>query len=288
MKEKLEISAVVPQKSEKECFQITVILIAASQGFISGALSGWTSPFMVKIVEDKVNYNIREDQAALFAVVNVVGLIVLSPFLEPFVDIIGRKKAILLTSVPYILCWLTKALFTNLWALYFARLLVGLGDALLMCVIPIYIGEVATPKVRGVWGNAFFILVLFGTFIINVIGIYCSVKVTSYFFLILQVIVLFLSAFIIPESPSFYIAKNQLSEAKISLMKLRQNNNVDIEFTRMQNDIKRQLSESGTWTDLFFNHVNRKALIIAAFLRAAQILSGLWVFGSYTQFVFQK
>ncbi|XP_050514384.1 facilitated trehalose transporter Tret1 [Diabrotica virgifera virgifera] len=288
MKEKLEISAVVPQKSEKECFQITVILIAASQGFVSGALSGWTSPFMVKIVEDKVNYNIREDQAALFAVVNVVGLIVLSPFLEPFVDIIGRKKAILLTSVPYILCWLTKALFTNLWALYFARLLVGLGDALLMCVIPIYIGEVATPKVRGVWGNAFFILVLFGTFIINVIGIYCSVKVTSYFFLILQVIVLFLSAFIIPESPSFYIAKNQLSEAKISLMKLRQNNNVDIEFTRMQNDIKRQLSESGTWTDLFFNHVNRKALIIAAFLRAAQILSGLWVFGSYTQFVFQK
>ncbi|XP_072397318.1 facilitated trehalose transporter Tret1-like [Diabrotica undecimpunctata] len=281
MTEKLQNNA------DKEWYQISVILIAASQGFISGALSGWTSPFMVKIVEDKVHYNIREDQAALFAVVNIIGLIILSPFLEPFIDIIGRKKAIILTSVPYMISWLTKALFTNLWALYFARVLVGLGDALIMCVIPIYIGEVATPKVRGIWGNAFFILVIFGTFIINVIGIYCSVKVTSYLFLILQVIVLFLSAFI-PESPSFYIAKNQLSAARISLMKLRQNDDVEVEFRIMQNDIKRQLSESGKWTDLFFNNVNRKALIIAGFLRAAQILSGLWVFGSYTQFVFQK
>ncbi|XP_072397317.1 trehalose transporter 1-like protein [Diabrotica undecimpunctata] len=276
------------QKSkEKEWFQILVILIAASHGFTSGALTGWTSPFMVKIVEDTENYNVREDQAALFAILNVVGLIILTPFFPPFIDIIGRKKAIILTSVPFLISWLTKALFTHLWALYFARLLVGLGDALIMCAYPMYFGEVATPKVRGIWGNAFFILVIFGTFVINVVGIYCSVKLTSYIFLAFEVIFLILSLFI-PESPYFFIAKDQLPAAKLSLIKLRQKTDVDVEFKLMQDDLNRQLSESGTWKDLFVIDVNRKALIIAMFLRFAQIVSGLWVFGSYTQFVFQK
>lgn len=56
----------------------------------------------------------------------------------------------------------------------------------------------------------------------------------------------------------------------------------------MKSDVKRQMSERGRWRDLLMVKSNRKALTAGFFLRFSQMMSGLNVFNTYTQVIFQK
>uniref|UniRef100_A0A6P7FJF8 Facilitated trehalose transporter Tret1-like isoform X3 n=1 Tax=Diabrotica virgifera virgifera TaxID=50390 RepID=A0A6P7FJF8_DIAVI len=161
----VKVKEIVPNK-EKSALQIIAILTGSLGGFTCGMLLAWPSPFLLKIVEDKINYNITEQQASFFTVLEIVGVVVLTPLLIPLVNRIGTKKAIILSSIPHIAVWLIKAFVTNLYGLYGARLLVGCGDALVLSCLPVYIGEIATPKIRGLWGNAFSCFIFTGYYIL--------------------------------------------------------------------------------------------------------------------------
>ncbi|XP_057669046.1 facilitated trehalose transporter Tret1-like [Diorhabda carinulata] len=269
----------------KTWFEILVILIVAFVSLSAGILMTWPSPFIVQIVNNKEKYDITEEEASYFTVFNTVGVILFPPLLTPIVNRFGRKKLILLTSVFYMITFIIKAFARSLWLFYFARFLNGFGDSITYTCVVVYIGEITTPKVRGVWGNAVVWFGFLGQFIINVLGIYFDVTTTSFICLTIPTFLLIVFPFM-PESPYFHLSKGREEEAKTSLRKLRRKFNIEDEFMRMKTAIEKE--ETGSWGDLFKNKVNRRALGTAMFLRVSQIWCGIFTFGPYIQLIFQK
>lgn len=196
-----------------------------------------------------------------------------------------------------------------------ARFIGGAGDAIMYAVLPIYLGEVTTPKIRGTWGNGqtfsfnagFFVLSAIGKqqvvmalcfpelywsepfwkTAIFISGSYLSIQTTAYIFLTLPI--LFTALFTwMPESPYYFVSKGLDDKARSSLQFLLRKKNVNEEFQSMKKDVDRQISETGTWSDLWMIRSNRKALIACIFLRWSQQLGGIAVFETYFQFIFQK
>ncbi|CAG9838666.1 unnamed protein product [Diabrotica balteata] len=273
--------------NEKSALQIIAILTGSFVAFTSGLLYAWPSPFLLKITQDKVNYNISENEASYFTITHAAGMLILPIFLVSISQIIGRKTILNLSTVPYIISFILKAFCTNIWLLYLARFLAGAGDAIVFAALPVYIGEISTPKIRGIWGNSFIIAVFLGQCGMNIIGSYCNVQLTSYIGLAIPVLFLIIFSFM-PESPYYLIMRNRLEDAKSSLRWLRCKEDVESEFTVMKVSVEKQSQECGSWKDLISIKANRKALTAGVFLRISQLLTGVYVFAAYTQFIFAK
>lgn len=64
-------------------------------------------------------------------------------------DRIGRRATIAATAVIFIVGVLLAALSPAFFALLIARVLIGIGVGSASMVVPLYIGEVAPPRIRG-------------------------------------------------------------------------------------------------------------------------------------------
>ncbi|CAG9862699.1 unnamed protein product [Phyllotreta striolata] len=274
-------------ETERTWLQIIAILTASLSSLSCGLFIGWSSPYMPKIVEDKINYDVTEEQASYFAAFNLATAAILSPFSVPIVSLLGRKKCILLSSLPYITTWLLKAFFTNVWVLYVARSITGIGDVLTLNCVPAYIGEISSPQVRGTWGNAFMCSIFLGQFVINVLGAYLSVQQTSLLLLIAPILLLIVFP-LMPDSPYSHISKGEDEEAKDSLRRLRRKYNVEEEFSAIKMAVERQLGEPSGWRDIWRIELNRKAVSIVAIMRCTFITGGTMAFASYTRYIFQN
>ncbi|KAG5878918.1 hypothetical protein JTB14_016790 [Gonioctena quinquepunctata] len=254
----------------------------------NGLNIAWTSSFLLKISRDE-NYQISENEASYFSVLNLVGQVVFSLLLSivNVIDIFGRKPVLMSSAIPHSLAWILKAFSKDVNIFYVARFAAGAGDAIFIASLTIYISEITTPKVRGLWGNSLICMMYFGQFLINVIGAYCNIQQTS--FITLAVPVVFLISFtFMPETPYFYLLKANDKKAKISLQKLRGRQDVEDELQILKVAVQKQISESGGWRDILLISSNRKSLFAALFLRISQVFSGILVFAAYTQYIFEK
>jgi len=93
--------------------------------------------------------------------------------------------------------------------------------------------------------------------------------------------------FFLPESPYQMIKNGNPEGAKSSLKWLTRKRDVEDDFIQLKTDLERQLSEKGTFKELFNINSNVKALRAALLLRCSQQFSGIPVFSNYTQMIFQ-
>uniref|UniRef100_A0A6P7GMZ6 Facilitated trehalose transporter Tret1-2 homolog n=1 Tax=Diabrotica virgifera virgifera TaxID=50390 RepID=A0A6P7GMZ6_DIAVI len=293
---------------EEGCVWPQILAIsAASLGALNdGALYAWTSPFLVKLVNDKEHYDISEMEANNITVVMPLTMVLTGYLFSQLVDRIGRKKTMFLIAVPQILSLLTCAFARSIYVFYISRVFAGLGSAILMSALPAYIGEVTSPRVRGVWGNSLTSMFYVGQFFVNVAGSYCDILTVSCIFTSVSVLFSVVYYFM-PESPFFFIMKGDNESAKQSLRYLTRKTNVDEDFSMLKMDVDRQMSEAGNWKDLFCINSNRRALIIAMgkgmaweikllaclliiaiFLRISQMFGGCGILVQYNQYIIKK
>jgi sugar porter (SP) family MFS transporter len=64
-------------------------------------------------------------------------------------DVIGRRKTILVTAMIFVAGVLLAAFAPSYWTLIVARFVIGLAVGSASMTVPLYIGEVAPPKIRG-------------------------------------------------------------------------------------------------------------------------------------------
>lgn len=247
----------------------------------------WSSPAIPKIVSDKTNYDISLNEASFFTVLPPIGAILSSFLFAKLNDKIGRKKTLLLITIPHVLALVLIAVAKSVYVFYLSRFIGGFGLACLFASLPVYIGEISTPKVRGSWGNFMTFLMYVGQLSINVIGSYTSIQMTAYICLIFPIF-FFCTFIFMPETPYFYLMKGRIDDARLSLRKLRRVEDVEEELARLKIDIERQMSESDSWRDIFTISSNRKALFAGVFLRASQQLGGISSFTVYTQYIFLR
>lgn len=190
-----------------------------------------------------------------------------------------------MASVPFFLAWVMVAFAPSVVVFYIARIIAGVADGWVFTAVPMYIGEISDPKIRGLLGSGVSVTWIFGLLLINIIGSYLSVTATALVSSCLPLLCMITFAFM-PESPYYHLMRNNQDEAKKSLQKLRGLHDVDSELNRISFAVKTQIKEAGSFLDLFRVKVNRKAVMIMMILRGAQQLSGTTAVTFYAQPIF--
>uniref|UniRef100_A0A0K8SIS7 Major facilitator superfamily (MFS) profile domain-containing protein n=2 Tax=Lygus hesperus TaxID=30085 RepID=A0A0K8SIS7_LYGHE len=203
-------------------------------------------------------------------------------------EAIGRKNTLLFLNVIPLASWLL-IIFTKtvLW-LYIARFMAGLWLGIVYTVVPIYLGEIAEPRVRGSLSTFFAIMTYVGVLFEYVVGPFVSydnLAITSGMFCI----IFFVTFTFMPETPYYLVKMNKSEEAREALFWLRGDTpDVDVELKKIENAVSQQMANKGTIKDLFATRANKKAVITVGVLSILQRLSGIGAMIAYTSVTLPK
>ncbi|XP_023310098.1 facilitated trehalose transporter Tret1-like [Anoplophora glabripennis] len=247
---------------------------------------GWTSPSLPILVRGSYKFQITAEEASWLAVTLLAGTIFGAIFTGCLADILGRKKIILFTAVPLFVSWMLIALASSVVELYVARFIAGLSSGMSISTVPMYLGEIAEPEVRGMLASLCPVCVVFGILLINILGNYLDIDQTAFVASIFPII-LFCTFVWMPESPSFLLLKHRKDEAQRTLETLRGKENGEVELKRLTEALN-QCQGKVTAFDLFLNSTNRKAATVAFGLRTVQQFCGTTALTFYCKTIFEQ
>lgn len=110
---------------------------------------GWTSPSLPILIGGGYKFQITTEEASWLAVILLAGTVFGAIFTGCLADILGRKMIILFTALPLFVSWVLIAMANRLVELYVARFIAGLASGISISTVPMYLGEIAEPEVRG-------------------------------------------------------------------------------------------------------------------------------------------
>ncbi len=202
-------------------------------------------------------------------------------------DMMGRKWTLVLSAVLFMISALGSALASSVMQLIVWRFIGGMGVGLASTVSPMYIAEIAPPRLRGR-------LVVVNQLAI-VIGLTLSVLVTYFLSFgghwrimfateILPILGLMLGLCFVPKSPRWLATVNRNEEALQVLTKINGPARAQTELQDIQNELG---EETGGFGELFQPGV-RLALIIGAALMVFSQINGVNMILLYTPTLFME
>lgn len=172
----------------------------------------------------------------------------------PVADRFGRKMAILLVNVPFVIGLLASAMAVNLFMFTIGRAIIGVGIGGCCVAVPLYLSELASLENRALIGSFHQLAIVIGYVIVQLVGFGGRVPWRAVYwinFLICLVqLVLFYS--IAPESPKFKYSTNNTQAMDLD-----------------------QPNQRLSFNELIANPLARKSLICACSLHLCQQLSGV-------------
>lgn len=245
----------------------------------------WPTPSLPKLLGNTSHIPVTDSEGSWIAILMLLGCPVGSIVTFFIVDLLGRKKMLLLTAFPLITSWILIAYATAVNVIYVARFIAGIADGIIYTVIPIYLCEIADPKIRGLLGSSSSITNMMGILTVNILGIFFNIKTSALISLAPPII--FLLTFIwMPESPYFLMMINQQEKAKDTLKMLSGKFDVNADIERLSKSV--QCAEKKNILTLFKVKSNRKPLLIVIGLRTFQQLSGYTAITFYVQIIFES
>ena len=259
-------------------FNIATIVV-----FSNGLHIGCPAPSLPQLFSNEYPFEVSAEQGSYITIIGSLGAF-FGCFIGNFIlDKIGRRRCILLSAVPQITSFLLLILsYQVMELLYVGRFIGGIGEGMVNTIVSIYVGEIAEPSIRGILATMAGIAYYFGVLFVNIIGSYLSIRTTASIFIAIPLlfIVLFWK---MPESPYYLLMQKKDKQAEHVLKFLRRKSNVDEELTQLKADVDRQMSESGTFKDVFTIDSNRKAFFIMLGARFFQLTTGVSVMNFYIQ-----
>lgn len=186
-----------------------------------GTVFGWSSPAEIPLTKDEeYGFPIDDNQWSWVGSSVTLGAAVVCAVAGIIIDLIGRKRTMLLLVIPFTLGWGLIIGATSVEMLYVGRVCCGIAGGAFFVIAPMYIGEIAEKDIRGKLGSFFQLMVTIGILIVYLLGIWVNVMVLSIicgcFPLIFGVVFIFM-----PESPLYLVSKNLTADAIKSLQWLR-------------------------------------------------------------------
>jgi len=133
--------------------------VAASLGaFVIGTVLGWSSPTLTMFEKGTaVSFEVSAMAAAtacsLFGVGAVIGAVPAGAVSSVF----GRRVSLIVSEAHVVFGWLMIAFPKAARMLYVGRILQGVGCGAMCTIIPMYVGEIAEPEIRGFYPHLFVI-----------------------------------------------------------------------------------------------------------------------------------
>ncbi|CAH0381027.1 unnamed protein product [Bemisia tabaci] len=210
----------------------------------------WAMPTMVigalhKNPAEALNMN--DDQASWFGSIPSICHPLASLSSGYLQELLGRKTAMILVTIPTFAAWMTLYFAQSIHALYAVAAIMGLCTGLTEAPLHSYIGEIGEPHLRGTLSTISQSAGFIGVFMMyafcyifddwRTIALICSVCP----------VITFTSMTQIPESPTWLIVRDRLDDARKSLCWLRgwlKPEEVEEEFQALRNHARKSVSAS--------------------------------------------
>nr|XP_018900261.1 PREDICTED: facilitated trehalose transporter Tret1-like [Bemisia tabaci] len=268
--------------------QLAVAFTAGGSCFIIGALMGWPAPTLKKLraADTPIRLSVLEESW-------VVNALYLTTMVSPFMcgalmNSFGRKLTLLALTVFPTLSWILVFFSRSGAMLIAARFLAGFWVGGCSTVVPIYVAEIAEPAVRGVVGTFTAVSTMLGIISAYVIGPCVSVYTMAAIYVVTPV--LFFALFsLCPESPYFFVMRDQHVAAAAALTWLRARDSVTAELAAIQGSVERDAQTRQGCLRKLFSLVsvsaNRKAFVTVEFMMVLQRMSGFSCLMAYSSVI---
>lgn len=87
-----------------------------------------------------------------------------------FINMIGRKGAMLALVIPFSIGWILLVTAQNLAMLIIGRVFIGISCGGFCVAAPIFIGEIAQKDIRGILGSFFQLMITIGILFVYAVG----------------------------------------------------------------------------------------------------------------------
>ncbi|XP_045780669.1 facilitated trehalose transporter Tret1-like [Maniola jurtina] len=267
--------------------QVIISLCLYVGPIVAGYAGSWSGPVIPKLrdlEQSPFPYLLTETQLALVGSFAYLGAIP-GPYITTWIsNTKGRKPCLIASAVFAVLGFILLTTTQNLVMLYFGRFLGSVSFGTTTVVSFVYIGEIASPNIRGILLSIIGAMFTVGSILAFSSGPYISYHGTSYIGLALSIFQL-LAVLWIPESPIFYALKGQDKE----LIKVLQDLGRPQDAEKLLK-MRKEMIETNTkkeWMDLFSVKSNRKALFIVVVINVLQHGSGVMAMLFFSAAIFE-
>ena len=258
---------------------------ACMGGFSLGCGIGWSAP-CVEVLKEKHEYDTFSTNviASVFPLGAALGMPVV-PFL---VDKIGRKWTMMSLVPAFLLGWTFITIgVTTFVLLVMGRLITGACGGMFCVVAPMYSAEISEKEIRGTLGVFFQLLLVIGILYAYCCGYARNIVVISILCGIAPLLFASIMTFM-PESPLFYMAKENEEAAKKSMRFFRGSEyNIDPEISAFKDQIDKSRREKVTFS-AFLKKPVLKTMGVAYGLMFAQQFSGINAIIFYCETIFRQ
>ncbi|POM62068.1 Solute carrier family, facilitated glucose transporter, partial [Phytophthora palmivora] len=197
---------------------------------------------------------------------------------------LGRKKTMLANSCLFIVSGAVMAFAINIYMLIAGRFLVGIASGTATVIVPLYLGELAPPNLRGALGTTYQVAMVLGILATSILAFGFAGECQGFtrpgwrlmvgFAGLLGILQVVLTPLLI-ESPRWLLNNGDAKEAEETVRRLRQMDDV---FDEIDSISAANSSESGDNQgvgDVLRDRSIRLSLLVAVVLQFAQQLSGI-------------
>ncbi|XP_023702263.1 facilitated trehalose transporter Tret1-2 homolog isoform X1 [Cryptotermes secundus] len=200
--------------------QVIAAFVANLGTINTGLVFGFSAVAIPQLEEADSFIKIDEEQASWIASLSSVSTpigCILSGYL---MDLIGRKRTLIMTEIPLIIGWLLISTSSTVEMIYVGRLLVGLGSGMVGAPARVYTGEVTQPHLRGMLSALASVGVSLGVTIEYALGAIVTWTVLAGISAAIPILALILIVFM-PETPNWLLNHGRTEEAREALKKFR-------------------------------------------------------------------
>jgi len=265
--------------------------VMASLGAATGALSmgcclGWSSPALAQLqaATSGAPGPLTPSQASWVGSLVCLGALVQVPLTGPLMERVGRRWALLVTCAPLLAGWILIITGKSVWVLYLGRLLTGYSAASYSVLVPVYISEIATPRLRGPLGTMFQLLVVTGILVMYGLGVLLRWDWLACVGL-LPVVLTILAMISLPDTPAYLVKVGKREKATKALQWFRDREDVSGEIEELgsggESNDQRQLT-----IPMYKDPAVYKPVLLIIVVMIINQMSGINVIITYTVNIF--
>lgn len=240
---------------------------------LNGVSTGWLAPVLKHSQDPKYDITLTSDQCAWISAIQeparICGLV--STVL--LVDLIGRSKIYILTSLLNLSAWLIVRLTKSVTLLYISRFCFGVSLGMIEVASSIYVGENSLPQLRGIISSYDIMFFYLGLVVEFVLVTYLSYSTVATVNVVLAFV--FLSSNLLSrETPQYLITKGADEKAAKNFRWLLSPDKR--EFEMMKEGVRANTETSLNVTEFFSTRAYYKSFSIIVILRSMTAMCGFW------------
>ncbi|KAK9919065.1 hypothetical protein WJX75_009114 [Coccomyxa subellipsoidea] len=191
---------------------------------------------------------------------------------------LGRRRTMTIGSVLFLIGAGLQAGAVHLGMLIAGRIMLGFGVGLANQSVPLYLSEIAPPKMRGGLNNLFQLATTTGILVAQLVnygtqrlewGWRLSVGLAA-----VPAVILFIGSLVLPETPNSLIERNKHEQARKILRRVRGTDDIGVEFDDICTASAVSAQVKNPWKNIL-SRKYRPELVMAVFIPFFQQFTGI-------------